>query len=87
MIKARRIGKFTVSEKLLHDAVDTGHGANLFVGMVPLDVQRDWLTGRTTFTAWHPDFQAVEENRTVPEYVPRFDNGTTAPTWVHVEGT
>lgn len=86
-MKERRIGKFEIAEKLLSDAIDTGHGQNLFANMVPLDIHRDWMRGVSTFIAWHPDFMAISEGRVTPEYVAIFHDGQTAPTWQHVEGT
>ena len=78
----RRIGKFTVEDRLLREAVDSGHGANLFVGMVPLDIQRDWISGRTVYLAWHPDFNDVPEGYITPEYEAVFDAGDIHPRWV-----
>jgi hypothetical protein len=87
MIKNRRIGKFKVSNKLLRDATNTGSGANLFVGMIVLDIQHDWIGGDATYVAWHPDFEPIDEGRILPLYVSTFQLGQTAPTWVKVEGT
>lgn len=86
-MKERRIGRFKVADKLLQEAIDTGHGQNLFSGMVPLDIQREWMSGVTTFIAWHASFMPIEEGRMTPEYRATFQAGETAPTWQHVEGT
>ena len=83
----RRIGRFKCADRLLQDAISTGHGQNLFVGMVPLDIQRDWMSDTVTFTAWHADFAPVPEGRITPEYRAIFKAGETSPTWEHVEGT
>jgi len=80
-MKERRIGRFRVAEKLLREAVITGHGANLFVGCVPLDITRNWLTGDVDFLVWHPAFDAIPECEVVPEYVATFANGSAVPTW------
>lgn len=86
-MKERRIGRFTVANKLLHAAIDSGHGANLFAGMVPLDIQRDFIQDQTTFIAWCPQFMVIDEGRIIPEYVAVFREGNTIPEWKHVEGT
>lgn len=86
-MKDRRIGRFKIAGKLLQDAINTGHGQNLFAGMVPLDIQRDWVSDTVTFTAWHRDFAPVSEGQMIPEYIGIFKAGKTLPTWQHVEGT
>lgn len=83
----RRIGRFKIAGKLLQDAINTGHGQNLFVGMVPLDIQRDWVSDVVTFTAWHQDFAPVPQGRLIPEYIGVFHAGETLPTWQQVAGT
>lgn len=80
-MKERRIGRFTVAEKLLRDAIDTGHGANLFHKAVPLDVNRDWMSGRTTFLCWHPEFRPINEGEIAPEYVAEWDAKSVYPVW------
>lgn len=86
-MKDRRIGKVTVADRLLRAAIDSGHGANMFAGSVPLDVQRSWVADKTTFVLWHPKFQPVDEGRMIPEYRAVFEDGETTPTWEHIEGT
>lgn len=81
-MKERRIGRFTVAEQLLRDAVNTGHGQNLFAGVVPLDIQRDWLRGTITYIAWHKDFAQIDEGQIAPEYVATFEAGSCEPRWV-----
>ena len=65
----RRIGRFTVSDQLLHQSIDSGIAAKIFNGSVPLDVKRDWFEQSTTFLLWHPSFDACAEGSIVPEYV------------------
>lgn len=86
-MKERRIGRFEVSQCLLYEAIDTGHGANLFAGCVPLDAQWDWMRGVVTFTCWNPQFEAIAEGRTVPMYSAIFQDQQTSPTWQKVSGT
>ena len=77
----RRIGRFTVADQLLRAAIDTGDGANLFDGVVPLDVRRDWFRSSTEYIAWHRDFRPIGEGECVPEYRAVFRDGQTTPTW------
>lgn len=83
-MKERRIGTFTVSDKLLHAAIDSGHGANLFAGSVPLDVRRDFIAQRTEFFVWNPAFRPITEGEVAPEYRAVFRDGETMPTWEEV---
>ena len=80
-MKDRRIGCFMVADKLLHAAIDTGNGANLFAGCVPLDIRRDWVQGRTEFFVWHPDFRIIDDGEITPTYRAVFHDGQTSPTW------
>lgn len=77
----RKIGRFKVSEKLLREAVKTGHGANLFADWIPLDINRNWETGTTEYLVWHPSFEPVKEGDVAPWYVATFEAGQTKPTW------
>jgi len=81
-MKERRLGKFVVEDRLLREAADSGHGANMFSDMVPLDIQRDWISGRTTYLAWHPDFEEVPDGYITPEYEAIFESGEVKPRWV-----
>lgn len=67
---------------MLHDAADSGNGANLFIGMVPIDVQRDFLRDTTTYIAWHRDFAEIPNGQVIPEYEAVFDEGSVIPRWV-----
>lgn len=78
----RRIGRFRVAERLLREAVNTGHGQNLFAGIVPLDIERDWLSGTITYIAWHKDFAQIAEGQIAPEYVAIFTAESIEPRWV-----
>jgi hypothetical protein len=80
----RRIGRFEVHKDLLRDAINTGHGANLFVGSVPLDVQHDWIRRVATFICWNQQFDAIDEGEVVPTYQAVFRHGETSPTWERV---
>jgi hypothetical protein len=80
-MKERRLGRFRVSEKLLRKAIDSGHGANLFIGCVPLDVKCDWITGQTEFIVWHPSFDVISDGEITPEYEATFLEGSVTPKW------
>lgn len=79
----RRLGRFTVSEQLLRDSINTGIAARLFYGSVPLDVQRDWMANTTTFLLWHPQFDEVPEGCLVPAYMATVTNGVIE--WDRIE--
>ena len=85
-MKERRLGRFQVAEKLLRDAIDTGHGANIFAGCVPLDVQRDWLRGSAEYLCWHPDFDVIADGEITPEYVATFYENSATPNWKRKHG-
>jgi len=78
-----RMGRFTVRDKILRDSINNGLAARLFYGSVPLDVQRDWLQEKTTFTLWHPSFDAIDEGARIPEYIAVVENGVIS--WERVE--
>lgn len=84
-MKERRIGKVTVHRRLLLSAIDGGGGANLFHGSVPLDIQSDWTSDRTTFVLWHPDFDPIKEGEVAPEYIATFTPDSVYPTWNRVQ--
>lgn len=84
-MKNRRLGRFIVSEKLLRDAIDTGHGANVFDGLIPLKLRLDTLAGIYEYLGWHAQFDPLPECEIVPEYRPIFDNGTAFPRWERVD--
>lgn len=78
----RRLGKFTVDDKILRESINSGLAARLFHGSVPIDVKRDWMSEKSTFTLWHPKFDQVEKGEQVPEYIAAVENG--AITWERV---
>ena len=78
-----RMGRFTVQDKILRDSINNGLAARLFYGCVPLDVRRDWLHEKSTFTLWHPSFDAIEQHAHIPEYIVVVENGSIS--WERVE--
>jgi hypothetical protein len=70
-----RLGRVSISEKLLRESIKNGIAARLFYGSVPLDVSRDWLNSKTTYTLWHPRFDLVEEGEKIPNYMAVVENG------------
>jgi hypothetical protein len=85
-MKNRRLGRFIVSDKFLRDAIDNGFGANLFLGSVPIDVHRDFLSQSTTFLCWNQAFDVVPEGEIIPLYRAIFYGGCANPTWERVDG-
>lgn len=79
-MRDRRIGRFRVAGMFLHNAKD-GEGANLFIGMIVLDVRVEWSTDGYTYFAWHPDFDKIEPGEIAPEYVAEFTAGSVVPKW------
>lgn len=82
----RRIGRFTVADKLLLEAINTGQGANLFARAVPLDIRRDFISARTEYVCWHPAFDEIHPAEIAPEYVAEFTHVSNIPTWKRVRG-
>ncbi len=83
-MKDRRIGFIDVHDRLLRDAIDSGHGANMFNGAVPLEISRDFIIDRVRITMWHPDFDQIEEGRCLPEYIGVFHDGCVYPSFRRV---
>lgn len=83
-MRTRRIGRFRVDRRFFIE-LHEGEGANLFAGMVVLDVQRDWSNDQAQYVAIHPDFREVEDGGQFPEYRPVFESGTTVPRWEEVK--
>jgi hypothetical protein len=81
-MNGRRLGKFIVSEKLLRDAVNTGDGANVFAGMIPLDITRDFIRGSAEYVCWHPDFRDLPHGEILPTYKAIFDTRSPFPKWI-----
>jgi hypothetical protein len=81
-MKERRLGLITIHNRLLRDAIDSGDGANLFIGAVPLDVQRDFISDTTTFLLWHPRFRVLPLGEITPRYEAVFDKDSVIPRWV-----
>ena len=70
-----------VSEKFRREAAYAGHGANLFIDAVVLDIDVDWVSGWATYKMWHPQFDPTKEGQLLPEYEAVFQAGEIAPTW------
>lgn len=73
---SRRLGRFTVADKLLRESINNGSAARIFYGSVPLEVERDWMRQVSTYVLWHPSFADVEEGARIPHYVALLENGT-----------
>lgn len=72
---SRRLGFVTVSDKLLRESINNGIAARIFLGCVPLEVKRDWMSQHTTYLLWHPSFADVEEGARIPNYIALIENG------------
>lgn len=77
----KRVGRFTVSDKLLWDIAAGKCGTTIFHGMVPLDVNKDFMQMRTEFFCAGPMFDEVPEGQCIPEYKPIWQSGKTLPEW------
>lgn len=84
-MKDRRLGRFVVSEKLLFDAIDTGHGANVFHGLIPLEIRHNFLGGKFEYLGWHAGFDHLPEGEVIPDYRAVFDDGETFPRWERMD--
>lgn len=72
---SRRLGRLTVSDKVLRESINNGSAARIFYGCVPLEVERDWMRQSSTYVLWHPSFDDVEEGARIPNYVALLENG------------
>lgn len=82
-IRPRRLGRFKVHRRFF-DGLSETDGANLFIGMIVLDVQRDFMTGDAEYLAVHPEFRHVPSNEIVPAYRAIFTEGSSVPSWIEI---
>lgn len=82
-MKARNIGRFVVGARFF-DGLARGEGANLFHGLIVLDLQRNWVSGTGEYTALHEQFRDIAEGEMAPQYMATFRDGESTPTWVEM---
>jgi len=86
-MSTNRVGKFKVSDLFFRrvEMIDGRMaGANLFDGMVVIQIERDFGTSQVTYYGMHPDFRELPEGEITPEYTAHFDAGKIAPKWTEV---
>jgi hypothetical protein len=79
----RQIGRFVI-EGAFFDRLQVGYGVNLFDKMIVLDVTRDWMTDRATYTAVHEQFRAIDQGDICPYYKATFTADSVLPKWVEL---
>lgn len=82
-----RVGKFKVAGMFFRriEMIDGKMaGANLFDGMVVVQIERDFGTDQVTYYGLHPQFREVPTGEQTPEYTAAFDCGSVTPRWTEV---
>ena len=79
---SRKIGRFKVAGLFFRNLA-ADEGANLFHGMVILDVRHCW-GDEVEYFAMHPDFRLIATGEIVPEYRAIFDSISAVPQWEEV---
>lgn len=78
-----RLGRFKVSRQLL-EAADAGVLQRLSHNLKILKSERDLANDCQNYVANHPDFDIVEMDQPIPEYVAIFNKGSDSVRWEKV---
>lgn len=75
-----RLGRFKVSRQLLEDT-DANLLQRLSHNLKIISSERDFVRDCQEYIANHPDFDIVEMDQPIPEYVAIFNKGSDSVEW------
>lgn len=75
----QQLGRFTVDWRLF-DGMEVSEAAQLFTGMIVLDIRREWNSDARFYFAAHEQFRVLSPNCIVPEYEAILTAGSLVPT-------